>query len=600
MALNASSARPKTSAAAAGCLAIFGLPFLIAGLVVAGFQMKMVWQAWQVQSWAETPCTIVSAALKTSAGDDGDTYKAVAEYTYRFGSVGYRSTQVTPVDASDNMGSFQQNVASELKAHVQSKEPFRCFVNPQQPDQAVLYPRIRFFLPAFLLLFSLSFPSAGLGFSVFGWLGAREATQMAKRRAMKPAELWKWKPIWAGDAIPASGGTMVWALGAFAVWSGLLIWPVVMLWITSGGWNSLSWEWLLLLYPLFWCLFVRNFYATWRKRHALGTPSFQPAEWPGMPGGRLRGAILFPKPLPTHGEVLATLSCERQITTDSGDSSTTTKEKLWSHEERVQLTPASLGPSNQRVHLAFAIPADAPPTDVDNPSTKHVWTLRAKVTGTPVDVNFEVPVMHTGAQTSASAAALQPTPPVQSIRQEADLDLSGRLRDSGLEARFRSDGIPSTIVCPPGRPAGTLGFLIIFDLVWTALSALLWVQRAPFVFIAVWTVSSLALWALIFFMALYRRAVSFDADRIHLKHDLGPFRHWEESLGKAEISGFAYDCHLNSGTTALYRVQAVMKPGRKVTVADGINGSITAEVLAERLKHWLHPSASARESRIAQ
>jgi Protein of unknown function (DUF3592) len=599
MATKASSARPKTSAAAAGCLAIFGLPFLIAGLVVAGFQTKMVWQAWQMQSWVETPCTIINADLKRDTTGDSDSYKAFAEYSYRFSGVGYRSAQVTPIDSSDNIGSFQQDVASELKAHQQSKQPFRCFVNPAHPEQAVLYPKIRVFLPAFLLLFSLSFPAAGAGLSVFGWLGAREASEMAKRRAMKPAEPWRWKPIWAGDVIPASGASLMVGLAALAVWSGFLIWPLVILWAGSGALSSLSLEWLVLLYPLFWCLFAKTVFTAWRRRYALGTATFQPVDWPGAPGGRLRGAILFSRPLPTQGEVLATLSCERQITTDSGDSSTTTKEKLWSHEERVQLTPAALGPASQRVQVAFAIPADAPPSDMDNSATKHVWTLQAKVTGTPVDLSFEVPVMHTGAQANASSAALQPATAVQSIRQETDSDLSGRLRDSGLEARFRSDGIPATIVCPPGRPAGTLGFLIIFDLVWTALSVLLWVQRAPFIFIAVWTVSSLALWMLIFWIALYRRAASFDSDRIHLKHDLGPFRHWETSLPKSDISGFAHDCNLNSGNTALYRVQAVMKAGRKVTVADGINGSMTAEVLAERMKQWLHPSASGGESRIA-
>ena len=104
-----------------GCLSLFGLPFLIAGLVltVIYFNGYRKWLA--TQNWVETPCWIETATLETSH-DDSTTYKATATYRYDYQGTTYRSSNVSIYSGSDNVGDFQQNAYREL-ARIRSRYP---------------------------------------------------------------------------------------------------------------------------------------------------------------------------------------------------------------------------------------------------------------------------------------------------------------------------------------------------------------------------------------------------------------------------------------------------------------------------------------------
>ena len=546
----------------------------------------MIWKAWQVQGWVETPCRIEKAKLE-SHDSDGTTYKATAEYSYRYGGTGYRSTQVGAVGGADNIGSFQIDADRELQKHLKSGQPFRCFVNPEHPNQAVLFTDPRLLMPAFLLVFALSFPAAGVFIMTTGYLGGKEVKRTQLLRAAYPGEPWRWKPIWSGPVIPQDGQVATNALIAYAVWSGLLIIPFSLLALKSGILGKPSWLWLILIYPLIWLLIAKAVFRSLRARMAFGKIGFEPAMWPGTPGGGLRGAIVFSRALPPQGEVKATLLCERQITKESGDGKTTAKETLWSHEATVPVMMASQSPTGSRVQVGFAIPHDAPETELDDLETKHVWKLRVKVPGSPVDATLEVPVMKHGQSGGARMMAEVAVSGSTSYLDDADRDLSSRLAGSGIEARFSPDGMPVSIVCPPCRPKSMLVFLVLFDVLWTAAFVFMWIKRAPLIFIGVWGVSSMAIWASIVWMILHRRTVSFDGRGLVIVRELGPFRKWEERLQKPEISGFADDSNMSSGTAIYGRVKAKLRNGKTSTIADSIEGSVVTQALVKRLEKWL-------------
>ena len=97
-----------------------------------------------MQGWKETPAKIVRAKLETHRGSKGGTtYEATAEYTYQYGSRQYTGNRVGIQGGSDNFGSFQQNVHRQLSEHQKSGRPFRCYVNPERPAEAILFRDLR-------------------------------------------------------------------------------------------------------------------------------------------------------------------------------------------------------------------------------------------------------------------------------------------------------------------------------------------------------------------------------------------------------------------------------------------------------------------------
>ena len=585
MAIRHSNTRSKLNAGGAGCLILFGVPFLLAGLAITSLQLNFVWKAWKVLGWVETPCRIEAASLKP--GGSRGTSEATAEYSYRFGGVGYRSTQVTPFGGGDNVGTFQADTNRELQSYLKSGQPFRCFVNPSRPAEAVLYPQARLMVPAFLLLFALSFPPAGAGIMAFGWLGRREVKSSLALRAAYPNEPWRWKSIWSGTVIPPSVSGSSMGLLAYAIWSGLLIFPLIVVALRSGTFAQPSLAWLILIFPAIWILLAKGAFKGLRQRTALGRVGFEPSTWPSIPGGSLRGVVLFGRALPSQGEVMATLLCERHITIRSGDGNTTTKETVWSHESRVPAMTATQSLTGTRVPVGFTIPADAPETDVEEQVTKHVWKLRVRVSGSPLDVTFEVPVMLDGkSRDSNEREPISPTPTV-SYLDDIDKALPQRLADSGLKVNFTEEGMPLSIISPPCRPKGAVAFMLFFNTIWTAAFVFMLIKHAPLLFVAVWGISSTAIWFSIIWMSLHRRTVHFDDSGLHIIQELGPFRRWEERIPRPQISGFTNDCNMNSGTVTYNRVRVMLKGGKTKTIVDAIEGSVVTQAVTKRLGKWL-------------
>ncbi|MEY3896724.1 MAG: hypothetical protein RLZZ214_2244, partial [Verrucomicrobiota bacterium] len=126
-----------------GCLALFGLPFLAAGLFLSGLYFRGYAKWWAARSWEEVPCWIESVELKRNSGGDSDTYKALATYQYEYQGRVHHGDRVSLGGGSDNIGNFQRQAHRELSRYAKGKpsgaerdprrdkrQPFRCYVNP--------------------------------------------------------------------------------------------------------------------------------------------------------------------------------------------------------------------------------------------------------------------------------------------------------------------------------------------------------------------------------------------------------------------------------------------------------------------------------------
>ena len=222
-----------------GCLALFALPFLLIGLFVVG------WTGWDVlrwrgaRDWVETPATIKSADLEVHHGDDNDTYKAVARYTYEYGGTVHESDRVCVVDEADNIGSYQKDLARELEGYLRSGKPTVCYVDPDDPARAVLRRDLR---PGVIALkggMGLVFASVGGGILIGAVFARKKERQLAAFQEQYPDEPWNWREDWALGVVQPKGRVPVAALWVVAVLWNLISWPLVVT-LTLGEWEKLD------------------------------------------------------------------------------------------------------------------------------------------------------------------------------------------------------------------------------------------------------------------------------------------------------------------------------------------------------------------------
>ncbi len=149
--------RPFIFACALAAMAIFTL------LGVA-FACHILWTIaeWRrLQSWVETPAIIEDVRMESGRVRHRRTAKVVARYRYQFGDRQFTGDRVAVVTISDAVGSFQKRAYRELMQHKNERKPFRCFVNPEQPAEAVLYRDLRWELILLEAIFAVAFTAVG-------------------------------------------------------------------------------------------------------------------------------------------------------------------------------------------------------------------------------------------------------------------------------------------------------------------------------------------------------------------------------------------------------------------------------------------------------
>lgn len=587
----AKSQLPK--ALSGGCLTLFGLPFLAAGLFISWIYFSGYTKWWSAQRWEEVPCWIESTDLKIDTGGDSDSYKTTATYRYIYRGRAYHGDKVAFTSGGRE---YEQNLHAELSQYAGEKpsraerdssrengRAFRCYVNPEKPAEAVLYRNLRWQIQAFVAIFALTFPAIGAGLVFGGFWGIGRLRREAALRERHPAEPWKWKPEWAGDSISESPASWKPVLYLYTLWSGLVIAPLILTTAMTGAFQTGSSAWLLTIFVALWAIPVSLCIKFLRQRMAVGAARFEMKETPAWPGGVLSGAVVLEKTLPLRATADVGLACYKKVTRGSGEDKSTTTEKIWSHHETVPQDMVTRDPSGFRLPVSFTLPADAPESgETADPSTEHRWEIGLKVPGTPISTIFEVPVFRT-AQSPALAASQPLAAP--SILDEAAADLPALLAARRIKAEFDSAGLPVSIICPPARQLGMIAFLIIFDLIWTAVAVFLIHQHAPLIFRIVWPVSAAVIWLIVLWNILHKRTVGFNASGLEVRNQLGPII-WTQAFEKSQITGFSHDTNMTSNNTSFYRVRLESVLGKKKTLADSITESTTAAALVKRLEAW--------------
>jgi len=579
-----------------GCLSLFGLPFLAGGIITSWLYFSGYTDYMEARGWEEVPCWIESASLEDHSDSDGSSYKATATYHYEYADRTWQGDRVSLYKPADNIGDFQQDAHRELSQYVMKKSAateaakpedatraFHCYVNPDNPSEAVLYRTLRWEMQAFMAIFALTFPAVGAGLVFGGWIGLGVQKRENSLKEQYPDEPWKWRSQWTESAIPETRTVWAKALHLYTFWSALVVFPLVFATVSSGAFQQSATAALVMIFPALWSIpawFSMKFI---RHRIAVGTTRFELADGPASPGGLLRGSIWLDKPPPMHKRGEIHLVCERLTTRKSSDGDSTSTEKIWSQHVTVEADSVTRDVSGFRIPVSIALPADAPqsaPSDQD--PIRHVWKLRFVVTDTAIDSVFEIPVFHTG-RTPLTGSILKIHAP--SMLDETSMDLPALLAARRIVAEFAADGTPTSLVCPACRNRVMIVSSFFFNVIWTGFAVLLIKQHAPLLFRMVWSVSAAAIWLSILWQIFHKRTVTIRPDGIEVRNQLGPFIH-TRNFKKSQILGFSHDTNMSSGSISYYRVRLESVIGKKTTIVDNITESATAEVLAKRLDAW--------------
>lgn len=117
---------------------IFGAGFLLSGLVLTGFLVRMITGYHSAQAWQPVPCTIVQSKIGThvSHGKHGDstTYSVDVLFRYTFNGQPHDSSRYKLLKSSDS--NFRAN--ADIVDYLNRNRHQTAYVNPSDPDDAVL------------------------------------------------------------------------------------------------------------------------------------------------------------------------------------------------------------------------------------------------------------------------------------------------------------------------------------------------------------------------------------------------------------------------------------------------------------------------------
>lgn len=557
-----------------GCMTAFALPFAAAGTFVLYLAVAQGWQSYQARNWVEHPATLLQAKLERQQDDGSTTYRATARYEYRYQDLRFESERVAFSGIADNIGSFHQDKGRELEQLLAAGGATVCYLDPDDPSDAVLYRDFRIGMFAFQAIFGLVFCLVGYGLMWAAWYGGRLLKKQAAAKAERPGEPWTWREDWAAGRVRS--GLRGKAIGAtvFAVLWNLISWPTMI-----GVLLKEDREWWLPLviaaFPLVGTVMAVYALRLWFGALRWGRSEFEMAAIPGVLGGRVAGVVHVPRRLQPADGFRVQLQCIRKVEQGSGDDRRTVEDVLWGDE---RVIGRALGHGNGRetaIPVQFHAPYDKPASNDDD----IVWRLsvHAKTAGPDYDAEFELPVFKT-----PDSSPNAPQDASDDALAAYEMPLSAKMVAERIGARLEYEGPDETVIYfPMAHNRGSTAFLVAFAVGWTGICVGLFYSDAPRLFPWVFSVFGALIdyWALSMLFSSNRVAFGPRGVRVH--------RRWLVFGQPQEIPADEIECinvdysGMTSGNTRYQRVVLRTRGGDKHNLANHLADHAAAHKLAE-------------------
>ncbi len=559
---------------------LFGMLFLGVGLGAGFLSARTLVRAEAMRTWRETPAAVVTCDLNVSRGSKGgSTYNVSAQYQYDAAGVRYTGNRVSLHSGSDNVGRFHQRVYADLKRCQDRKEMTTCWVNPQNPADAILIRKPRPEMLIFMQLFVLAFGGAGLAVVMAGIAGLLQPAEGAE------SSVGQGQIRMRGASAHRVAGVLALAWNGYVAW---FLWTVYR--VTAP--ELMPWYlWLLAATGVIPAVVAGYLIGRFRK---FGVSVFEMSPLPGVLGGPVAGTIRIPAKVETADGFDLALQCIHQYTTGSGKSSSTHRDVLWEDARHID---GSLSYGDETMlPVRFAVPYDRPATTVAGGGPGYYWRLNVTAAAPGIDYKavFDVPVRHTPQSSATFVPQQTPDPTAGQERVEAVV------ARAALRWEPRADG-GFELIFPAARAWAANLFLVLFMAGWSGLCYVLWaVVRAPIMISAVFTLVDGVLVMILLDAFLVSRGIIVDRARREcvVWWRMAAFRRRERRIPFSAVMDARSERSGQSGSTVYYRVVLVTEKGSPVTAGSGMKMWNDAEDLAKLLAASVRPGFELQGFRV--
>lgn len=353
--------------------AMFYLIFLVAAAMAFGM---LGFYGWAVGSWTamrfwpEVPAQVRRVELEQTICCKASVRVVRAEYTYEWRGKAHTGSRVFAQGECEHPPSMTRAAHAEIASRSGDRSPFRCYVNPLNPRQAVLY---RYASVSMVFLSTFFALCVGVFFAavVSGHVKAGKDRWCQRRH---PEEPWRWRAEWETGVVPScrEGSVSGAVLQAFVFnLLCLSVLPVALL----DTWDGNSAAAKLLVFPV-----IGAGVALWAARRALRwqrgwATVFEMDTLPAEVGGTLAGRARVRAKRPPDDGAVAVLACSRWDIAAARKNGVKQCKTLWQGTFFVPQDKIGRDGPMTVVPVRLRIPSDLPPVVRDQAGLETEWKL---------------------------------------------------------------------------------------------------------------------------------------------------------------------------------------------------------------------------------
>lgn len=555
-------------------LLLFALPFFGVGVWMAYSVSSTSYEAWQMKQWAPVTATLTRAGYESHRGDDSYTYEAYADYSYEYGGMVYSNDRVAISGGADNIGDFQQDLGDRLSAAMSRGEGVIVYVNPDEPEDAIVDRSVRWGLIGFKSIFVFGFGGLGLGLIYFSLRAPKEKDLSDPKYSEQP---WLANEDWQTALITSSSKTTMYFTWGFAAFWNLISAPLPFVIYREIVQKENYLALVGLLFPL-----VGAGLIIWAVRRTLEWRRFGPAPlsldpFPGSIGGHAGGTIDVKLPYDPNASFSLTLTNLYSYMSGSGKDRSRKSSAEW---QDTQVAHATSGAQGTRLSFRFDVPRNLNESDAEQAEENYyLWqlNLKAELPGVDIDRDYEIPVYETEQQSQhLSNFSIAEA---RTDQRQIDLELIKKIvrLDYGVSGR--------SMLYPAGRNLWN-GFMgTLFGAIFAGAGWFLITEAGHAIMGAVFGgVGLLVLVSALYFFLNSLEIVAEGGDIRTVRRILGiPVKRMRMRSSEFVRFNKKKSSYSQSGTRHVvhYSLHAVDKRGRKMVVGEGFKGVSQADAAAD-------------------
>lgn len=370
-----STPKSHTSRKALIFLILFVIPFLLGGLLSGARLVSTVTSYFKIQSWEEVPATIVHIDL-------GCGLEGTIEYRYRYQDKNHTANRVH----LEGVDFLTKNTIRELREHQKSGQPVPCYVDPDQPESAILYRNFPWQMAFLLGPCMLLFGGFGLAMLIASFVFVQLAKKEEHLTQAHPNKPWMWKPAWAEGRISTSAKSLIGPILLAGVWMLFCLPLVPFALLNDAAWGNadqLLWRWGAIVFVLVGFCLIGGVAIMVIRQRKYGRSVFEIASVPGVIGGQLAGVIHCSRKIHPQENFRLTLSCIQTTHDDEGSNHI-----LWENEQLLDHDLLQNDPNRMAIPVLFPIPYECCSTGKETPTTEKKSLTTGKKKNTTKRKNF--------------------------------------------------------------------------------------------------------------------------------------------------------------------------------------------------------------------